>query len=165
MCRVSPHARCIPSRCVRFGPGENAATAAAVRGIDAALTRRWLCYCRGRDKVPRSLWLITQQLLDLKLGEGSVPTPEYIVWNNKTFRNKSDCKFHQMPEGFQPPPPVVITNRTTVNTYLAHQGFNFNNSESKSLFTKAPSSLLSYRKQVKACILEVQCSSRIISAI
>jgi hypothetical protein len=37
------------------GPGENAATAAALRGIDAAVTRRWLCYCRGRDEVPRSL--------------------------------------------------------------------------------------------------------------
>jgi hypothetical protein len=86
------------------------------------------------------------------LGESSVPTLESIVWNNKAFRNKSDCKFHQMPEGFQPPPPVVITNRTTVNTYVAHQGFNFDNSESKSLFAKAPSSLLSYRKQVQACI-------------
>jgi hypothetical protein len=39
----------------RDGPGENAATAAALRGIDAALTRWWLCYCRGSDQVPRSL--------------------------------------------------------------------------------------------------------------
>ncbi|KAJ7876993.1 hypothetical protein B0H13DRAFT_1893461 [Mycena leptocephala] len=37
------------------GPGENAATAAALRGVDAAVTRRWLCYCRGRDEVPHSL--------------------------------------------------------------------------------------------------------------
>ncbi|KAJ7190840.1 hypothetical protein GGX14DRAFT_407704 [Mycena pura] len=74
------------------GPGESAATAAAVQGTDVALTRRWLCNCRVGREVPRSAYFLPQHVGELKLSGGSVTTLEYIVWNRKTFRNNSDSR-------------------------------------------------------------------------
>jgi hypothetical protein len=47
-------------------------------------------------------------------------------------------------EGFQPPPRVIITNRTTANTYIARVVVNCDDSEPESSFTRAPCPLLSY---------------------
>jgi hypothetical protein len=71
----------------KIGPGESAATA-------AASTRQWLCNCRVGREVPRSAYFLPQHVGELKLSGGSVTTLEYIVWNRKTFRNNSDCKYH-----------------------------------------------------------------------